>query len=149
MSRSRELSSGRRVWVAFFDIDALIYLNHDLGHLTGDNVILAVAVLLRHRDRTGEMKAYRFGGDEFLCVFQQDSGDEVALACRSILDGFAHQLFPARHPERLGEAMTLSAAVGEIRAPGRAAFHDLLRALDDALEERRQLGESFGVLVRV
>jgi diguanylate cyclase (GGDEF)-like protein/PAS domain S-box-containing protein len=65
--------------VLLLDVDRFRSINNSLGHDVGDRVLAALADRLRRAAGAGEMVA-RAGGDEFLAMFQNTSGDAQADA---------------------------------------------------------------------
>jgi diguanylate cyclase (GGDEF)-like protein len=55
--------------VALLDIDGLRMVNDQLGHQTGDSVLKEVARVLLSQLRPTDFVC-RYGGDEFVCIFQ-------------------------------------------------------------------------------
>lgn len=60
--------------VCFIDLDGLKRVNDTLGHLEGDRFIKIVARAILKNIRTEDI-AFRYGGDEFVIIFNQCDGD--------------------------------------------------------------------------
>jgi diguanylate cyclase (GGDEF)-like protein len=54
-------------YACFVDIDGLIWVNDQSGHIQGDRVLIQLADLLR--EFATQAPAFRIGGDEFLLLF--------------------------------------------------------------------------------
>ena len=63
---------GHRYCLALLDVDQFKAYNDTYGHQAGDQVLQAVAAQLRDRARSGDA-LYRYGGEEFLCIFPEQS----------------------------------------------------------------------------
>ncbi|EGQ9435557.1 GGDEF domain-containing protein [Vibrio cholerae] len=61
---------------AMIDIDHFKKINDQYGHITGDRILQAVASCLRKNVRDGDT-IIRFGGEEFLLLFQAHSNKEA------------------------------------------------------------------------
>lgn len=74
-------SQRRPVAVALIDLDDFKAINDSFGHRAGDDVLIAVATVLRSCVRPGDLVA-RLGGDEFIVVLRDrdDGGDVNAWA---------------------------------------------------------------------
>jgi diguanylate cyclase (GGDEF)-like protein len=68
LARSRR--SGQPVSVVFVEIDGFKKINDEFGHLHGDQILRAVATVLRGSCRETDL-AGRFGGDEFVLLLSQ------------------------------------------------------------------------------
>jgi diguanylate cyclase (GGDEF)-like protein len=60
---------------AVLDVDGLKWVNDRLGHPAGDALIRAVATALMD----AAVEAFRVGGDEFICLFENDAEAEEKL----------------------------------------------------------------------
>ncbi|MGO9903582.1 MAG: EAL domain-containing protein [Solirubrobacteraceae bacterium] len=75
---------GPRGALLMLDIDNFESINDTLGHRAGDELISAIAGLLRERVRTSDVLA-RLGGDEFGVLLPQADRAEAAQAARALL----------------------------------------------------------------
>lgn len=124
----RAQRSGKPASVAMLDIDFFKKVNDSYGHAAGDNVIRALANLLRQRLRRIDSLG-RYGGEEFLVVLP----DCPAEQARRILDEI-RQRFAELHFIASGQqfSVTLSAGIAcTDDAP--ASADDLLDKADRAL----------------
>jgi diguanylate cyclase len=79
---------GTAVAVLFLDLDRFKNINDSLGHGAGDKLLIAVAERLGRVLRGGDSAA-RFGGDEFVLLCEDISGERQAIA---IADRIAAEL---------------------------------------------------------
>lgn len=66
---------GRRAYLFIGDLDHLKQINDNYGHVEGDCAIRTVAGILKE-ELNGRGDIGRFGGDEFLAVFLEQTGNE-------------------------------------------------------------------------
>jgi diguanylate cyclase (GGDEF)-like protein len=119
---------GRPFAILFIDLDDFKVLNDTLGHVRGDDVLIACAARVEASLRPSDMAA-RLGGDEF-AVLLDDVGDEstaMAIAIR-LADAM-------RQPVNLGDAApTVAASIGvALCGDGDETADDLLRNADVAM----------------
>ncbi|MGI8415978.1 MAG: putative bifunctional diguanylate cyclase/phosphodiesterase [Nakamurella sp.] len=130
---------GHRYSVALLDIDHFKSYNDTYGHQAGDVALRAVAAHLHEQSRGGDV-LYRYGGEEFLCVFpEQDLAAGVAAAQRMRV-GVA-QLAIA-HAENAGGVVTLSGGVATLEPGGLSSVKEVLKDADDALYRAKQRGRN-------
>jgi diguanylate cyclase (GGDEF)-like protein len=103
----RALRSGDRASVAMLDIDHFKRVNDSHGHAAGDNVIRALANLLRQRLRRIDSLG-RYGGEEFLAVLPDCPPEQARLIVDEIRQRFAELRFIADGGEF---SCTLSAGI--------------------------------------
>ena len=137
---TRELARARRshrsLAVALVDVDDFKWVNDTFGHAAGDDVLRAVAEMLRTQTRTIDLAA-RYGGDEFaLLLPETDTAGaleaaerfHVALAARTLGDG---NTLPT------GITATIGVAAGV-----EPTLDELIAAADRALYRAKQAGKN-------
>jgi diguanylate cyclase (GGDEF)-like protein len=103
----RALRSSARASVVMLDIDHFKQVNDEHGHAAGDNVIRALANLLRQRLRRIDSLG-RYGGEEFLAVLPDCTPEQALLIVDEIRQRFAELRFIADGKEF---SSTLSAGI--------------------------------------
>lgn len=103
----RALRTGDRASVVMLDIDHFKRVNDEHGHAAGDNVIRALANLLRQRLRRIDSLG-RYGGEEFLAVLPDCTPQQAKQIVDEIRERFAELRFIADGGEF---SCTLSAGV--------------------------------------
>ncbi|MBZ9559963.1 MULTISPECIES: diguanylate cyclase [unclassified Modicisalibacter] len=106
-SRRRQAS----LCAVMLDIDHFKRVNDSHGHLVGDEVIRALANLLRRRLRESDLIG-RYGGEEFLLVLNDCAESQAAEILDELREAFSALTFSA-DGERF--ACTFSAGVTEMR----------------------------------
>ncbi|SNT02002.1 putative bifunctional diguanylate cyclase/phosphodiesterase [Rhodococcoides kyotonense] len=114
------------VAILALDLDRLKALNDFLGHLAGDEYILAIADILRAEIGSDAVVA-RLGGDEFVVVLRGPANSHMAtLAAKAILDATGSVSTPGMDSVR-------RASIGiSVAHPGRISAEDALRGADQA-----------------
>ncbi len=121
--------SGKLVAVGLLDLDDMKPINDHHGHAAGDRILVETAARLRQVSRREDYVA-RFGGDEFVLVFEDLDGEQD-------LDPLLDRVWQAlRQPLRVGSAqLRLSASLGIALFPlhASASGEQLLRLADQAM----------------
>ena len=126
-----------RVAVLFLDVDDFKVVNDSLGHAVGDQLLVAIAGILKSTVRGGDTLA-RLGGDEFTVVVEDlsDGSEAVALAER-ILAALVEPLPIAGRYHVIGASIGIATADA-----GEAEADDLLRRADLAMYRAKELGRN-------
>lgn len=71
--------------VAYVDLDNFKNVNDNLGHRTGDEVLVTVVSTIRANIRSTDILA-RFGGDEFVILLPETSGEAATVFLNKMLN---------------------------------------------------------------
>lgn len=138
----RELAYYRRYRQDFslvlLDLDHFKRLNDAYGHASGDQVLVAVAEILRSRLRETDLLA-RIGGEEFLILLPHTS----LAAARLTIELLSHALREKRHMLS-GASVQVTASWGITNTCGcaNADAHELFRQADSALYRAKNSGRN-------
>ena len=77
---------GKNFWIILMDVDDFKAVNDTYGHGYGDDVLREAGRLML-REMEGRGIASRFGGEEFMLVFEQDDREQVRTSFRKIQEG--------------------------------------------------------------
>jgi two-component system cell cycle response regulator len=134
---TRALRYGHGYCMALLDLDHFKSYNDTYGHQAGDQVLRTVAAQIRAEAREGDA-IYRYGGDEVLCIFPEQSlstGTAAVERVRMIVERLA--VPHSRNP--LG-VLTLSAGMAVLDASRARSAGDVLKEADEALYRAKKLG---------
>jgi diguanylate cyclase (GGDEF)-like protein len=139
---AQALRSGTPLAAIGIDLDHFKAINDELGHETGDEVLEAVAEVLRENTRTSDFVG-RWGGEEF-CVLAPDTPAEGA---RKLAESLRAAIAQISVP---GVRRTLTASFGIAVCPEHATSAELLlRQADRALYAAKHAGRDRVVLTEL
>ncbi len=119
----------------FVDVDRFKSINDSLGHVTGDEFLVAIAARMKGVVRGHDVLA-RFGGDEFVVLLEDVAGaDEAVIAARRICAAVEQTMVL---PDGYEMVATVSVGIA-LTEPGKTA-DDVLRDADVAMYDAKAKG---------
>ncbi|MBZ9611569.1 ligand-binding sensor domain-containing diguanylate cyclase [Rheinheimera maricola] len=128
------------IW-AVLDLDHFKQINDSQGHHVGDEVLIAIADILRQNSR-GSDHLIRWGGEEFLLILE--AADDAVLALERIQQ--AIRQYP--WTETLGIAKPLTCSIGAVAKPVNWDWQQSLKLADQALYRVKQSGRNGYLLLQ-
>ena len=123
----------------FIDLDRFKTINDSLGHLTGDQVLRAVAERMRPLLRAEDL-ASRLGGDEFVVLLEDLGADPIRASEHA--EKVAEKLRAAfeRPIEVDGEQLLIGFSAGIVLFPDNAGPEELIKRADIAMYRAKETG---------
>ncbi len=129
-------SGGRSIAIVMFDIDKFKRINDDYGHLVGDEVIKAVADILKKSCRDYDIVS-RYGGEEFILVMPGATENTAISRANEIREKFgAMKIAP-----EIDRPVTISGGVAELTVSMKTT-EDFIKYADDNLYVAKETGRN-------
>jgi diguanylate cyclase (GGDEF)-like protein len=122
--------------VMICDVDDFKRINDTFSHAVGDDVLRAIAGILRQHVRQSDLVA-RYGGEEFVVLFPFAAAGQAAAAAEKLCARVREHPWADIHP---GLAVTLSAGVAQ--AHGHPGHEKLLAEADARLYQAKRSGKN-------
>ncbi len=136
---ARATRYGHNYCIALLDVDFFKSYNDTYGHQAGDRVLQAVAAHLLYQVRGGDA-LYRYGGEEFLCVFPEQSLTMASVAAERMRSGLEQLAIP--HAANVSGVVTLSAGLAMLDRGHKESVHEVVNKADEALYRAKNLGRN-------
>jgi diguanylate cyclase (GGDEF)-like protein len=130
---------GRSYCMAVIDVDHFKYYNDVYGHQAGDEILQTIAARLTDLLRVGDT-LYRYGGEEFLCIFPEQTLESGCSAVERMRVGISDLALP--HPTNPGGVLTFSAGLALFGDGSGRAVSDVLKEADEQLYRAKDLGRN-------
>ncbi|MCD5316339.1 GGDEF domain-containing protein [Kineosporia babensis] len=129
-------ATGQPLSLAVLDLDHFKHINDTWGHQTGDEVLVAVAGLLRRSCRAGDLTG-RFGGEEFLLALPGLTEPEAVEVCHRVRRSVQDHDWSSIRP---GLRVTIS--IGVYSAQAGDEVRDLIEHADERLYRAKRSGRN-------
>ncbi|MDE2461812.1 MAG: diguanylate cyclase [Gammaproteobacteria bacterium] len=126
----------RSLAVVMADIDHFKSVNDRFSHMVGDDVLRAIANILRAACRSLDVIA-RYGGEEFLLCFPETSRQNAAAVCEKI-----RQQVESHDWSKIQPGLTVTISFGVTAAPPEYDVDTLIAAADQKLYEAKYSGRN-------
>ena len=133
----RSQRAEKPVAMAIIDLDHFKRLNDNLGHSTGDSVLMHFADVLRKEIRSADIPA-RIGGDEFCVILEGASVETTQKVMQRVIESFGNHT-KADIP-KLALSEVLSCSIGIAQWQCDETFADLRERADAALYASKNAG---------
>ena len=130
---------GHQLSIILVDIDHFKRLNDTHGHVAGDQMLHAVAEVLRASVRGVDIVG-RYGGEEFLCILPEQTLAGAVHATQRMRTSVQH--LQLQHSGTATGVITLSAGVATLDPDHARPAHKVLKEADDALYQAKLRGRN-------
>jgi len=136
---ARVARNNDRYCMALLDVDHFKAYNDAYGHPAGDKILQAVGAQLNAQIRGGDA-LYRYGGEEFLCIFPEQTLASGTVAVERMRAGVHALGLP--HAGNVPGVLTVSAGMAILDAAGHHSAEDVLMEADEALYRAKERGRN-------
>ena len=129
-------AAGRPLSLAILDIDHFKHVNDTWGHSAGDEVLVAMAAVLRRSSRVGDLVG-RLGGEEFLIALPGLAEDAAVEVCQRVRRSVQEHDWSSL---RAGLRVTISIGVSALA--GGDDVRELIERADERLYRAKRSGRN-------
>ena len=123
--------------VLFLDFDRFKLINDSLGHMVGDQLLIAIADSLKSSVRPGDTVA-RLGGDEFTILLEDlKCPEEASIIARRLLASLSKPFNVSDHEVFITASIGIALSTAGYEYP-----EDILRDADTAMYRAKTLGKA-------
>lgn len=126
------------------DCDNFKRINDRYGHLEGDKVLQTLATVIAGSLRTSD-SAFRYGGEEFIVLLPETTGDAAHALAERLRSGFAE----AKVITEDGQEITCTISLGLAQSLPDDTESNLIRRADEASYEAKRRGKNCVVIANI
>jgi len=124
------------LFLVILDLDDFKKINDTYGHIVGDKILISIAKIFTKSIRMQD-KVYRYGGDEFVILFNRSNLNIVKAITKRILEKISHTIFKIQDTE-----IKLTVSIGIAPHKKGDTADSLIARADDALYETKKSGKN-------
>jgi len=117
--------------IAMIDLDNFKYINDSYGHLVGDFVLIKFVKIIKSLIRSSD-KVYRYGGDEFVIVFNRSTLENAIYSIERIVNKISKTKLKYKD-----FIINISTSIGITQHKKGDTIESLIKRADDALYEAK------------
>jgi len=117
--------------IAVVDLDKFKEINDKYGHLVGDFVLIKIADIIKKLIRK-ENKIYRYGGDEFIIIFNRTALNEVKPIIQRIVKKIESTLLKYKD-----DLIKITVSIGLSQHKKGDTFEEIIKRADNALYQAK------------
>jgi len=119
------------------DCDNFKSINDRFGHLDGDKVLQALAVVITRCLRSSD-SGFRYGGEEFVLLLPETTADAARMLAERLCRSFANEVVESA----TGLPIRCTVSIGVAESFGHESENSLIRRADDASYEAKRRGKN-------
>ena len=123
------------------DIDFFKEYNDTYGHVQGDKAIKSIGSKIQEISRRYEVRAYRYGGDEFLITDHKLNKQDLKKLGNEINEEI-EKLKLENQKSPLSEYITVSVGITRVKLEKSCNQNKLIKKVDNALYESKRIGRN-------
>ena len=129
---------GSRYAIALIDVDFFKAYNDHYGHLAGDRALKSLVTTINDNIRVAD-SLFRYGGEEFLAVFPDESLEDAAISAERVRQGIEDRAY--EHAESTFGMLTVSIGVAAC-SDANESWEAVLSKADNALYAAKNTGKN-------
>ena len=142
---TKSLMAGRAFGIEILDIDYFKQFNDNYGHQMGDLCIITVASVLASLEKTEGVSVYRYGGDEFIVMYEGLESQAVRVIgehLKAVVEShhMPHEFSPASDHVTISQGICVDSPRPDI------TVWDFLKCADNALYDVKKTSRNAMVL---
>ncbi len=134
---SKRLRKDEAVSLMMIDVDNFKQVNDQLGHLTGDRLLIEIAQLIEKHIQPDDIAA-RFGGDEFVIICSEKNKEEMTAQAELLLQEL-NTIYASLNEQH---ALDVSISIGIAYAKTDEELKALYDRADQALYQAKENGKN-------
>ena len=135
------MNDGQGLAVEILDIDYFKQYNDNYGHQAGDSCIRQIASVLQGMEKKGNILCARYGGDEFIVLYQNCTRDRVLQLAEELKSTIMELAIEHRYSQALPIVTVSQGICYDVPQSGRKVW-DFLHTADKMLYKGKKISRN-------